>query len=318
MNILMTGSTGLVGSALVKTLAGEGHTIYRLTRPGSKTNEATANRVFDVPWEPSTGKIGGPFAGAERGTTDHGDAVINLAGASIGGGRWTKERKVLLRASRIDTTRALVSAVKKMSKRPQVLISASAIGYYGDRGDEVLTESSEPGTGFLAEVAKQWEAEAVQAEALGIRVVRARFGIILAKQGGALRQMMLPFKFAIGGKLGSGRQWMSWITLEDVVRIVRRALEDHALNGAVNVAAPEPVRNAEFTRLLANAMHRPAIFTVPAFALRFAMGEMADALLLGSQRVAPQELEQRGYQFLHSKLDDALTAILRSPANMVM
>ena len=198
-----------------------------------------------------------------------------------------------------------------MKKPPRVLISASAIGYYGDRGDEVLTESSAVGQGFLAELAKQWEAEAVQAEALGVRVVLARFGIILARHGGALPQMMTPFKFGLGAKLGSGRQWTSWISLADVVEIIRRTLEDDKLSGPVNVVSPAPVTNAEFTKVLAEVLHRPAIFAAPAFVLRLALGEMADGALLASERVAPQVLHQHGYAFIHSDLREALQALLR-------
>jgi hypothetical protein len=204
----------------------------------------------------------------------------------------------------------LVAALAKMNARPNVLVSASAIGIYGKRGDEVLTEESQAGSGFLATLAKDWEAEAVKAEALGIRVVLARFGIILARHGGALAKMMLPFKFGAGGKIGSGRQWMSWITLEDTVEILRVALENAAVRGPVNVVAPNAVRNSEFTKELAKAMHRPALFPAPAFALRLALGEMADALLLSSQRVAPQKLQQLGYRFLHPDLANALSAVL--------
>jgi len=199
-----------------------------------------------------------------------------------------------------------VGALAKMNARPSVLVSASAIGLYGDRGGETLTEESKPGTDFLAGLAQEWEAEAVKAEALGIRVVLARFGIILAREGGALPKMMLPFKFGAGGKLGSGQQWMSWVTLEDVVGILRFAIENASVRGAINVVSPQPLQNAEFTKVLANAMHRPALFPAPAFALRLALGEMADALLLSSQRVAPQALEKLGYRFLQSDLSAAL------------
>jgi uncharacterized protein (TIGR01777 family) len=195
-----------------------------------------------------------------------------------------------------------------MNARPRVLVSASAIGYYGSRGDELLTEESAAGKDFLASLAQEWEAEAVKAEALGIRVVRARFGIILARHGGALAKMMLPFKLGVGGRIGSGQQWMSWVTLDDVVGILRFALENGGVQGAVNVAAPGAVRNAEFTRELARALHRPALFPAPAFALRLVLGEMADALLLSSQRVAPRKLQQLGYRFLHSDLAAALAA----------
>ncbi|HKW61557.1 MAG TPA: TIGR01777 family oxidoreductase [Candidatus Acidoferrum sp.] len=301
MKILVTGSTGLVGTALVKALAKEGHTVCRLMRPESKTTSGGKDG-FDVAWNPVTGELGGAGVGA--------DAVVNLAGASIAGGRWTNARKKLLRMSRIATTRALVNAVAKMNARPRVLVSASAIGFYGDRGDEVLTEESKPGSDFLAGLAREWEAEARKAEALGIRVVLARFGIILAKHGGALAKMLLPFKLGAGGRLGSGKQWMSWITLEDVVGIIQFAIENNSVLGAVNVVAPQPAQNAEFTKVLARALHRPALFPAPSFALRFALGEMANALLLSSQRVQPQVLEKLGYQFHHPELSGALRTAL--------
>ncbi len=273
-------------------------------------------------WNPATRELGGAGVGA--------DAVVNLAGASIADGRWTTQRKALLRSSRIDTTRELVGALAKMNARPSVLVSASAIGYYGDRGGEMLTEESKPGADFLAGLAQEWEAEALKAEALGICVVLARFGIILAREGGALAKMMLPFKFGAGGKLGSGQQWMSWVTLEDVVRILRFAIEKASLRGAgnvapaggainvapvrgaINIVSPQPLQNAEFTKVLAKAMHRPALFPAPAFALRLALGEMADALLLSSQRVAPQKLLQLGYPFLHAELSAALNHVLKA------
>jgi uncharacterized protein (TIGR01777 family) len=204
----------------------------------------------------------------------------------------------------------LVNAIAKMDNRPRVLLSASAIGYYGDRGDEVVTEKSTPGADFLAELAKEWENEAVEAEKFGVRVVLLRFGIILAKQGGALPQMMMPIKYGLGGKLGSGRQWTSWIALEDVVAIMRVALRSVTWKGPVNLVAPGAVRNSDFTKVLAKVMHRPAIFAVPAFVLRIAMGEMAETLL-GGVRVQPQVLEQHSYQFLHANVEEALNAILR-------
>jgi uncharacterized protein (TIGR01777 family) len=297
MKILVTGSSGLVGTALVSALARGGHTMCRLVRPQTAGGEG-AREGFAVAWNPATGELGGAGVGA--------DAVVNLAGASIADGRWTAERKALLRASRIDTTRALVGALAKMNARPSVLVSASAIGYYGDRGSETLTEESKPGSEFLAGLAQEWEAEALKAEALGIRVVLARFGIILAREGGALPKMMLPFKFGAGGKLGSGQQWMSWVTLEDVVGILRFAIENASVRSAINIVSPQPLQNAEFTKVLARAVHRPALFPAPAFALRLALGEMADALLLSSQRVLPQVLEKLGYRFLQSDLSAAL------------
>jgi uncharacterized protein len=301
MKVLVTGSSGLVGTALASVLASVGHTVCRLVRPQSATDKGS-KVGFAVAWDPATGELGSAGVGA--------DAVVNLAGASIADGRWTAERKALLRSSRIDTTRALVSALAKMNARPSVLVSASAIGIYGDRGDETLTEESQPATDFLASLVREWEAEAMKAEALGIRVVLARFGIVLAREGGALPKMMLPFKIGAGGKLGSGRQWMSWVTLEDVVAILRFVIENASVGEAINIVSPRPLQNSEFTKALAKAIHRPALFPAPAFALRLALGEMADALLLSSQRVAPQALEKLGYRFLHADLKTALAAIL--------
>ena len=300
MKILVTGATGLVGTALVAALAREGHTVCRLLRSGTKSNRGTVG-TLDVPWDPETGALGGAAVGAE--------AVVNLGGASIVGGRWTNTRKKLLRASRVDATRSLVAALGKMNAKPGVFVSASAVGFYGNRGDETLTEESAPGNDFLANLAKDWEAQALGAEEFGTRVVLARFGIILATEGGALPEMMLPFKFGVGGRIGDGKQWMSWVTLEDVVAILRLALIKSDLRGPINVVAPEPVRNAEFVKALAEAMHRPAIFPAPAFALRLAMGEMANALLLSSQRVVPQKLTTAGYSFASHNLKDALETI---------
>ncbi len=298
MKILVTGSTGLVGSALASELKQAGHTVCRLVRPDTKGEAIQGSEEFQVGWNPATGELGAAAVGA--------DAVVNLAGASIAHGRWTAEKKKVLRSSRVDTTRALVNALAKIAARPRVLVSASAIGYYGNRGDEVLTEESQPGREFLSEVSREWESEAEKAEALGIRVVLARFGVILAKDGGALPQMARPFRLGVGGKIGSGQQWMSWISLEEVVAILRFALENGAVRGPVNVVSPQPVRNVEFTEALAKAVNRPAIFPAPAFALRLMLGEMADALLLSSQRVAPEQLEKLAYKFQYPNLATTL------------
>jgi hypothetical protein len=257
---------------------------------------------FQVAWNPATGELGGAAVGA--------DAVVNLAGASIADGRWSAERKAKLSSSRIDTTRALVAALAKMNARPRVLVSASATGVYGNRGDELLTEDSLPGNEFLSNLAKDWEAEALKAEAIGVRVVLARFGVILARDGGALPKIVLPFRFFAGGKIGSGKQWMSWISLDAVIEILRFALENGNVRGPINVISPQPVQNAEFTKTLASILHRPALFPAPPFALRLALGEMADALLLSSQRVLPKKLESLGYRFLHADLKSALAAVL--------
>lgn len=291
----------MVGSALVPALVKAGHTVCRLVRPGSIARNEMHDG-FQVAWNPATGELGGAAVGA--------DAVVNLAGASIADGRWSDKRKAELHSSRIDTTRALITALAKMNARPRVLVSASATGVYGNRGDEVLTEESLPGNEFLSNLAKDWEAEALKAEAIGVRVVLARFGVILARDGGALPKIVLPFRFFAGGKIGSGKQWMSWISLDDVIEILRFALENGNVRGPINFISPQPVQNAEFTKTLASAMHRPSLFPAPAFLLRLALGEMADALLLSSQRVLPKKLESLGYRFLHADLKSALAAVL--------
>jgi uncharacterized protein (TIGR01777 family) len=307
MKIAVTGATGLVGSALTKALTAENHTVIRLTRPHEKKRAAATPGVEDVPWDSRSGELSQAGDSFREGL----DAFINLAGAPIVEGRWTDDRKALLRSSRIDTTRGIVSVLAKLNRKPRVLISASAVGFYGDRGDEILSETSAAGTGFLADLAKEWEAEARKAEQLGVRVVLVRFGIILAKEGGALLSMMAPFKFGLGGKLGTGKQWMSWVALEDVVAIIYKALHDDSIAGPLNVVAAEPVRNAEFTQVLADVMHRPAIFAAPAFVLRLAMGEMANEALLASERVVPEALQRHGYKFLHTDLRETLQTFLR-------
>jgi uncharacterized protein (TIGR01777 family) len=330
MRVVITGSSGLVGTALTDSLVGDGHTVVRLLRRGSgakkedahgsgdvqqrrrarSAQDGTKARIIDVAWNPNTCDLEGAPFGADGEKIEGAHAVVNLAGASIAGGSWSEERKAVLRSSRVHTTRELVCALEKLHDGPKTLVSASAIGYYGNRGDEVLTEESKPGDEFLARLALEWEAEALKAEALGMRVVRLRFGIILAKHGGALPQIMRPFKFGLGGRIGSGQQWMSWITLQDVVAVMRSVLENRAVSGAVNVVGPQPVRNAEFAQALGRAMHRPAILPAPAFALEFALGEMADALLLASQRVAPSRLEQLGFRFSQRDLSSALASVL--------
>ncbi len=305
MRILISGSTGLVGLALVKALEGQGHAIARLVRPGTRQGSAGGAGAQDIAWDPVAGQFG---AAAAEGA----DALIHLAGASIADGRWDPLRKQLLRTSRVDATRHLTGALAKLQRPPRVILAASAIGYYGNRGDETLSEASAPGNDFLTGVCREWETETARATDFGARVVSLRFGIILAAHGGALPKIVLPFKLGLGGRLGNGRQWMSWVTLPEVVSIVQFALSNAALTGPVNVVSPNPLRNSEFTTVLAKAIHRPALFPAPAFALRLALGEMADALLLGSQRVLPTRLADSGYTFQQPSLAGALLEVFRN------
>jgi uncharacterized protein len=304
MRVLVSGSTGFLGTALVDVLEGEGHTIVRLVRRETGQRDPRSAREETVRWDPVGGQLDGEGAeGAE--------ALVHLAGASIAGGRWNATRKSLLRTSRIEATRHLIGELSKLKQPPRVIVASSAIGYYGDRGDESLIEGSGPGNDFLAALCREWEAENARGAEFGARVVMLRFGIILAAHGGALPRMALPFKLGIGGRLGSGRQWMSWLTLPEAVGIIRFALTNSGIAGPTNAVAPNPVQNADFTRILAKTLHRPALFPAPAFVLRLALGEMADALLLVSQRVKPSKLEQTGYRFTQPDLATALADIFR-------
>jgi uncharacterized protein (TIGR01777 family) len=297
MKILISGASGLAGKALVRVLRDQGHSVARLVRPGSVPPPG------DIAWDPLAATI-------DVSAMEAVDAVVHLSGASIAHSRWTPARKAVLRSSRIDSTRVMVDALARLQQKPRVFVSASAIGCYGDRGDEVLTESSAIGTDFLSLLVRDWEAEAIRAEVSGIRTVLLRFGVILSGEGGALPQMLMPFKFGLGGRLGSGKQWMSWIALEDAVGIICSAITNEKFAGPVNVVAPSPLRNADFTRIAAAVLHRPAIFAAPGFALRIVLGEMADALLLSSQRVIPQRLLTAGYSFRLPEFECALRSIL--------
>ncbi|HXP69371.1 MAG TPA: TIGR01777 family oxidoreductase [Candidatus Dormibacteraeota bacterium] len=299
MKTLISGSSGLIGGAAATALKSDGHDVVHLVRPGKMPNPG------DVQWDPMRATVD---VAAIEGV----EVVLHLSGAGIADGRWTEERKQLLRSSRIDTTRVLVDSLLRLKQKPRLLIVASAIGYYGNRGDEILTESSTTGTDFLALVCRDWEAEASRAAARGIRTVMLRTGVVLSGKGGALPKMLTPFKFGIGGRLGSGQQWMSWIAIEDVMGIIRNAIANEQVSGPVNVVAPNPVRNEEFTRLLAAMLHRPAIFPAPAFVLRLAMGEMADAVLLSSDRVKPERMLAAGYKFRFEILEPALRAAVLS------
>ena len=294
----------MVGSAVVVNLSHQGHDLIRLVRPGTVARHHPAvSEVPHVVWNPQSGLLNSRAEGA--------DAVIHLAGASIAGHRWTDAWKRELRDSRVAATNRLVASLQRLHRPPQIFLAASAIGFYGSRGDEGLTESSAAGTDFLAQITVDWETESARAAESGARVIILRFGVILAKQGGALPRMALPFRLGVGGRIGSGRQWISWITLDDVVAIIRFGLETNLLSGPANAVSPNPVQNAAFSSSLARVLHRPAIFPAPSFALRLALGEMADSLLLASQKVYPAKLQQLGYRFHYPDLQPALRAVLR-------
>ena len=300
MKIIVTGASGLVGSSLVPSLVGRGHELTQLVRRKSGGGGAG---VREVEWQPGRGEIDADALAGH-------DAAVHLAGENIAGGRWTDERKRRIRDSRVRGTRLLAETLARLSPRPRVLVSASAIGYYGDRGEEVLTEESAAGTGFLPEVCREWEEATEPARAAGIRTVLLRFGLILSAEGGALAKMLPPFKLGVGGNVGSGRQFYSWVALADVIDVIHFALAGEELSGAVNVVAPGAVTNAEFTKTLGRVLSRPTFFPAPAFGLRLAFGEMADALLLASTRVEPERLRAAGYAFKHPQLEGALRAAL--------
>lgn len=302
MKIIVSGASGLIGRALVASLLTQGHQVTTLVRRESQ-HDARAD-VNAVAWNPATGEL-------EAARLVGHDALVHLAGESIAEGRWTDEKKRRIRASRIDSTRLLAETLAQLQTRPRTFVCASAIGYYGDRGAEVLTEASAPGADFLAHVCRDWEAATEPARAAGIRTVNLRFGVVLSAAGGALAKMLMPFKLGVGGRVGSGKQYMSWIALADAVGAIEHALLNETLSGPVNVVAPQPVTNSEFTHALGHALGRPTLLPVPAFGLRLALGEMADALLLSSARVEPAQLKSAGYEFKYPQLDAALRDVLK-------
>jgi uncharacterized protein (TIGR01777 family) len=294
MNILVSGSTGLIGSALISFLEKEGHGIKRLVRK-EPTSE---NQIF---WNPGSKMDSSKLEGF--------DAVVHLAGESIMG-RWNDEKKAKIRNSRVEGTKSLAEGLASTSKSPRVFVCASAVGYYGDRGNELLKEDSPPGTDFLAESCREWEAATGAASTKGIRVANTRFGVVLSDKGGAVKQMMTPFRLGLGGKIGSGNQYWSWIAIDDVVHGINHVLQNETLQGPVNFVSPNPLTNEEFTRIFAKVLHRPAIFPMPKFAARKAFGEVADALLLASQRAEPTKLLESHYPFRYPELEGALRNIL--------
>lgn len=298
MKILVTGSTGLVGSALLPFLRSKGHEVFRLVRSQAKTGPT------EIYWNPEQGID-------DTSRLEGMDAVIHLAGENISEGRWTEAKKARIRDSRVKGTRVLSEALARLSQPPRALLSASATGYYGDRGDEIVREGSAPGSDFLAGVCRDWEAAAEPAAERGIRVVYLRFGVIFTPKGGALSKILAPFQFGVGGKLGSGKQYMSWIALDDVVGAIYHALTNETMSGPVNIVAPNPVTNYDFTKTLGRVISRPTLFPVPSFAIRLAFGEMGDAALLSSTRVEPARLKESGFVFQHPELEGALRQMLK-------
>ena len=301
MKIVVTGATGLVGSALIPSLVAEGHEVTRLVR---RSSPAAGEGVRDVLWNPAEGKLNADELAGH-------DAAVHLAGESVAE-RWTEEKKRRIKQSRVQGTRLLAETVARLRPKPRVLVCASAIGFYGgDRGEEVLTEESAPGGDFLADVCREWEAAAEPARAAGVRTAHLRIGVVLSEEGGALAKMLPPFRLGAGGRVGSGRQWMSWIALDDVVGIIKRALADESVEGPVNTVAPNAVRNEEFTKTLGRVLSRPTVFPVPEFAVKLMFGEMGETLLLGSARVEPARLRAHGYSFAFPELEGALRHALR-------
>jgi uncharacterized protein (TIGR01777 family) len=295
---LVSGATGLVGRRLVAGLLGDGAVVRALSRDPRAARDALDPRIRLLGWN---------GARVPPDAVDGAEAVVHLAGEPIFRGRLSATRRRRIRTSRVDSTRSLVKVIGALSPaaRPEVLVCASAVGFYGDRGDEPLEEDAAPGRGFLAEVCRDWEAAALGAEQHGVRAVALRIGVVLAREGGALALMARPFRLGLGGRLGSGRQWFPWIHADDLVALIRAVARDAAFRGPLNAVAPEPVRNIDLTRALARRLHRPALFPAPAFALRAALGELADELL-GSRRVLPRRALEAGFAFRHAALDGAL------------
>ena len=300
MRVLVTGSSGFVGTALVAALEGRGDKVVRLTRGDGATGKAA--------WDPDAGTISTvAFDGV--------DGVVHLAGAGIGDEKWTDARKRLVLGSRVTGTTLLARTLAGLPEKPCVLVSGSAVGYYGDRGDEVLDESSASGDDFLSDVCRQWEAAAQPAADAGVRVVNIRTGIVLDPRGGVLKRLGTPFRLGLGGRVASGRQWMSWITLEDEIAAILHALDHDTLRGPVNLTAPNPVTNAQLTKALGKALHRPTLLPTPLLPLKVIYGaELVQALLVGGQRVLPRRLETDGFVFTHADIETALQALLRGDA----
>jgi uncharacterized protein len=297
MKFAVAGASGFIGSALVRRLEAEGHEVLRLVR-------RPVEQPAEVSWHPFSGEI------EQRELLEGTEGLVNLTGSNLAAGRWTPERKEEILRSRVESTRTLVTVLAHLNHKPRVFLSASAVGYYGSRGEEELTEASAKGEGFLADVCRAWEDEARIAESVGVRAVMLRLGLVLGRDGGVLAKLLPLFRTGFGGRLGDGRQWMSWIALDDLVGVLLMGLRDGRLKGPVNAVAPVPVRNAEFTATLARALGRRALAPVPSFVLRSIYREMAEETLLASTRVRPQRLLDVGFHFNHPTLNEALAAVL--------
>jgi uncharacterized protein (TIGR01777 family) len=302
MKVIITGSGGLVGRALVRSLLADGHSVTRLVRGGAQQFRTPGSAA--VEWNPESGTV-------DAKDLEGHDAAVHLAGEPVAEGRWDDEKKRRILDSRVKGTRLLAETLAGLNEKPRVLVSASATGFYGDRGAEVMREESASGEGFLSEVCREWEKATLAASQAGIRVVHPRIGFVLSGEGGGLPRMLTPFKMGVGGKVGNGRQYVSWITLEDLVRVIRRAIEDETLRGPVNAVAPGAVTNEEFTKALGRVLGRPTILPVPVFALRLAFGEVADAVMLSSTRVEPARLKEAGFDFKDSEIESALRHVIK-------
>lgn len=296
MKLVVSGASGLIGSALVPALRAGGHEVRRLVRHAVAAPD-------EITWDPSNGQL-------DTAALEGVDGIINLAGANVGAGRWTEKRRHLILRSRVDSTRTLAVTASRLARRPSVFVSASAVGFYGDRGDEIVTEESAVGHGFLPEVCLAWETHAEAAGRAGIRTVLLRFGVVLSSAGGALAKMLPFFRRGLGGRMGRGRQWMSWIALADAVGAIRHGLESPAVRGPVNVVSPSPCTNAQFALALARRLRRPMLLPAPAWGLRLVFGQMADETILSSTRARPDRLTATGYRFARPELEGALAAAL--------
>ncbi|MBX7258919.1 MAG: TIGR01777 family oxidoreductase [Candidatus Hydrogenedentes bacterium] len=298
MRIILSGSSGLIGSALVSSLQSAGNDVIRFVR------RASSDPATEIEWDPARGRI-------DMSSLNGADAIIHLSGENVAAGRWTSARKVAIRESRVQTTSFLASVISQMEQPPKTWLCASAIGYYGDTQDRVVTEIDQPGNGFLADVCRAWENATRPAADAGIRVVNLRFGVVLSDRGGALEKMLMPIRLGVGGALGDGRQYVSWVALEDAIGGILHVLNSRDVSGPVNITSPNPVTNMELTKTLGRVLSRPTALAAPAFALRLALGEMADEMLLTGARALPERLLQSGYRFAWPDLEPALRHLLK-------